>query len=131
MLGELADRRIDEVSGGERQRAVLAMALAQQGDVLLLDEPTAHLDPAQQLGTLALVRELARKRGIAVLAVLHDLNLAAVAGSRVVVLEAGRVLVDAPPVEALTAELVARVFGRALSVERRDGRPVILPAPLR
>jgi len=129
-LAALVDRRIDEISGGERQRAVLAMALAQEGDVLLLDEPTAHLDPAHQLATLALVRELARTRGLAVVAVLHDLNLAAVAATRVLVLDGGSVVVDAAPLSALTPEIVARVFGASLDVERRDGRPIVLPAPL-
>ena len=129
-LAGLADRRIDEISGGERQRAVVAMALAQEGDVLLLDEPTAHLDPAHQLATLALVRELARTRGLAVVAVLHDLNLAAVAGTRVLVLDRGSVVVDAAPLSALTPEVVARVFGGSLDVERRDGRPVVVPARL-
>ena len=129
-LAALVDRRIDEISGGERQRAVLAMALAQEGDVLLLDEPTAHLDPAHQLATLALVRELARTRGLAVVAVLHDLNLAAVAATRVLVLDGGSVVVDAAPLSALTPEIVARVFGASLGVERRDGRPIVLPAPL-
>ena len=126
----LADRTITEISGGERQRAVLAMALAQEGDVLLLDEPTAHLDPAHQLATLALVRRLARTRGLAVVAVLHDLNLAASAATRIVVIEHGRVVVDAPPLDALTPEVVGRVFGAGLEVERRGGRPVVVPGAL-
>src|SRR5205814_1356064 len=75
-LGALAGRRIDRLSGGERQRAVLAMALAQETAVLLLDEPTVHLDPGHQPATLELLRELARRRQLAVGAVLHDLNLA-------------------------------------------------------
>ncbi len=126
-LVSLADRRIDAVSGGERQRAVLAMALAQQGDVLLLDEPTAHLDPAHQLSTLALVRDLARSRGLAVAAVLHDLNLASALASRVVVLAGGEIVADAAPRDALGADLVARVFGPDLRVEARDGRPLVFP----
>jgi len=129
-LGALADRRIDALSGGERQRAVLAMALAQDGDVLLLDEPTAHLDPAHQLATLALVRELARTRGLAVAAVLHDLNLAAAVATRVVVVERGLVVADATPRDALSPDLVARVFGPALRVELRDGRPLVYPGAL-
>lgn len=129
-IDDLADRRIDEISGGERQRAVLAMALAQGGDVLLLDEPTAHLDPAHQLATLALVRDLARARGLAVVAVLHDLNLAAAVATRVVVLDRGQIIADAPPLEALTPLLVARVFGPGLRVELRDGRAIVYPGPL-
>ena len=123
---DLADRRIDRVSGGERQRAVLAMALAQEPRVLLLDEPTAHLDPAHQLATLALVRDLARERRLAVLAILHDANLAALA-DRVAVLVDGRVVRDAAPADALTPDLVADVFGPAWAVMHRDGRPVVVP----
>src|SRR5205807_3297288 len=91
-LGPLASRRIDRLSGGERQRAVLAMALAQEADVLLLDEPTVHLDPAHQVAMLRLVRELACARGLAVAAVLHDLNLAASMATRIAVIADGRVV---------------------------------------
>src|SRR5207302_7399271 len=96
-LGPLASRRIDRLSGGERQRAVLAMALAQESDVLLLDEPTVHLDPGHQIATLAHLSRLARTRGLAILAVLHDLNLASAVASRVVVMDQGRIVRDAPP----------------------------------
>src|SRR5206468_5329170 len=85
-LEALAGRRIDRLSGGERQRAVLAMALAQETAVLLLDEPTVHLDPGHQLATLELLRELARRRQLAVGAVLHDLNLASTFATRIVAL---------------------------------------------
>ena len=123
---DLADRRIDRISGGERQRAVLAMALAQEPDVLLLDEPTAHLDPAHQLATLELVRRLARDRGLAVLAIVHDANLAALA-DRVAVLRDGAIVRDAAPLDALTPDLVASVFGDGWTVTRHDGRPVVIP----
>jgi ABC-type cobalamin/Fe3+-siderophores transport system ATPase subunit len=127
-LGGLAGRRIDRLSGGERQRAVLAMALAQEADVLLLDEPTVHLDPAHQIATLDLVARLARERGLAVLAVLHDLNLASTVASRIVVVTGGRIVRDAAPSEALTPELVARVFGAGLEVVARNGHPLVFPA---
>jgi iron complex transport system ATP-binding protein len=127
-LGPLASRRIDRLSGGERQRAVLAMALAQEADVLLLDEPTVHLDPAHQIATLAQVSRLARDRGLAVLAVLHDLNLASAVASRVVVVDEGRIVRDAPPGEVLTSELVAAIFGSGLEVVARNGRPRVFPA---
>ncbi len=127
-LTALADRGIDEVSGGERQRAVLAMALAQEGDVLLLDEPTVHLDPAHQQATLELIRRLARYRSVAALAVLHDLNLASALADRVVVLHDGRVVAAGPPLEVMTAAHVAAVFGPGLVVGVRDGVPFVLPA---
>jgi ABC-type cobalamin/Fe3+-siderophores transport system ATPase subunit len=127
-LTSLAERRVDEVSGGERQRVVLAMALAQEGDVLLLDEPTVHLDPGHQRATLAFIRHLARERGLAVVAVLHDLNLASALCDRVVVLAEGRVVSDGAPLRVLDASTVRRVFGSGLDVEVRDGIPFVLPA---
>ena len=126
-LGALGDRRLDALSGGERQRVVLAMALAQETDVLLLDEPTAHLDPGHQLDTLRRVAELARSRGVIVIAVLHDLNLATLA-DRVVVMAEGRVVADGAPAVALAADLVGRVFGPGLAVAQVSGRTVIMPA---
>lgn len=126
---DLADRRIDRVSGGERQRAVLAMALAQEAGVLLLDEPTAHLDPTHQRGTLERVATLARVRGLAVVAVLHDLNLAAAFASRVVLLADGAVVREGEVSEVITPELVASVFGPGLRVVAHDGRPFVIPEP--
>ena len=128
-LVDLASRRIDRLSGGERQRAVLAMALAQESDVLLLDEPTVHLDPAHQVAMLRLVRELACARGLAVVAVLHDLNLAASMATRLAVLSDGRVICDAAPQIVINAALIRDVFGPGLAVGRHDGRPVVLPVP--
>lgn len=126
---DLADRRIDRVSGGERQRAVLAMALAQEAGVLLLDEPTAHLDPTHQRATLERVATLARVRGLAVVAVLHDLNLAAAFASRVVLLADGAVIRDGAPGNVITAELVSAVFGPGLRVVAHDERPFVIPEP--
>lgn len=125
-LEALADRRVDAISGGERQRVVLAMALAQETPVLLLDEPTVHLDPAHQLATFGLIRRLATERGLAVLAVVHELNLAAL-GDRVVVLADGRVVRDAAPADALDQRLVDEVFGAGWRVSIHDGRPVVFP----
>jgi iron complex transport system ATP-binding protein len=126
---DLADRRIDRVSGGERQRAVLAMALAQEAGVLLLDEPTAHLDPAHQRGTLERVTTLARLRDLAVVAVLHDLNLAAAFASRIVLLADGVVVREGEPGHVITAEVVAHVFGPGLRVVAHDGRQFVIPEP--
>ena len=126
-LGALADRRVDMLSGGERQRAVLAMALAQEADVLLLDEPTAHLDPAHQLMTLELLQELIARRGLAACAVMHDLNLASVMATRIAVMVEGRILRDGAPADVLRADVVSAVFGDRLAVIAHDGRPAVLP----
>jgi iron complex transport system ATP-binding protein len=125
---DLAERRIDRISGGERQRAVLAMALAQEAEVLLLDEPTAHLDPAHQRAALEHVARLARERGLVVVAVLHDLNLASALASRVVVLDDGIVVRDGDPRDVISPALVREVFGPGLNVITHDGRPFVLPA---
>jgi iron complex transport system ATP-binding protein len=120
---DLAHRYGDELSGGERQRVLVAMALAQEPELLLMDEPTLHLDLAHQVAVLSTIRRLRAQRGLTVLAVLHDLNLAAAFAPRVVVLNDGRAAVDGPPDEVLTPALVQRVFGVAVDEARlEDGR---------
>jgi iron complex transport system ATP-binding protein len=120
---ELAHRYADELSGGERQRVLVAMALAQEPELLLMDEPTLHLDLAHQVAVLATIRRLQAQRGLTVLAVLHDLNLAAAFAPRVLVLDDGRVAADGPPDEVLTPDLVQRVFGVTVDEARlEDGR---------
>jgi iron complex transport system ATP-binding protein len=125
---ELAGRQADELSGGERQRVLVAMALAQEPELLLLDEPTLHLDLAHQVALLGTIRRLRAQRGLAVVAVLHDLNLAAAFAPRVVLLADGRVAADGPADEVLTPALVERVFGVAVS-EATDalGRRHLVP----
>ena len=127
-LVPLGDRRIDTLSGGERQRTVLAMALAQEPRVLLLDEPTVHLDPAHQRSTLDHIRRIARERGLVCVAVLHDLNLVGALCDRVVVLDRGRVVADGIPGEVIRAATIDAVFGPGLVVGERAGVPYVLPA---
>jgi cobalamin transport system ATP-binding protein len=120
---DLAERLAEELSGGERQRLLVAMALAQEPDLLLLDEPTLHLDLAHQVALLTAIRRLRDQRRLTVLAVLHDLNLAAAFAPRVAVLDEGRIVADGPPAEVLTRDLVRRVFGVAVDEARtQDGR---------
>jgi iron complex transport system ATP-binding protein len=107
----LAGRRLSELSGGERQRVWVAMALAQQPQVLLLDEPTTFLDLNHQLELLDLIRYLNREHGLTVVMVLHDLNQAARYARRVVVLKEGEIYADGPPAEVLTPETLRDVFG--------------------
>jgi iron complex transport system ATP-binding protein len=128
----LEDRARDgilSVSGGERQRAILARALVQEAPLVLLDEPTSHLDIAHQLDILTRVRELSRARGVTVVAALHDLNLAARFSDRIVVLSRGRRVADGVPSVVISEELLARVWGVVADLRRdpRSGAPYLLP----
>jgi len=106
----LAERIFNELSGGERQRVMIAMALAQQPSVLLLDEPTSHLDIKYQVETLELVQTLNRERGVTVVAAIHDLNLAARYFPRLLLFQRG-VVADGGPAEVLVPGLLSRVYG--------------------
>lgn len=107
---DLADRFVNTLSGGERQRVFIARALAQQPRVLLLDEPTANLDVRHQLDLMHMITRLSRETGLAVLAAIHDLDLAAHFGDRLILLNQGRVVVDDTPAAVLTPEHLAKVF---------------------
>lgn len=126
---ELADRAVDELSGGQRQRVWIAMALAQQTDLLLLDEPTTFLDASHQIEVLDLLTDLNRTRGTTVVMVLHDLNLAARYADHLVALADGRIHAAGTPQEVLTRETVAAVFGLDSRVieDPVSGRPLMLP----
>ncbi|GAA2751120.1 ABC transporter ATP-binding protein [Amnibacterium kyonggiense] len=125
----LADRAVDELSGGQRQRVWIAMALAQQTDVLLLDEPTTFLDIAHQVEVLDLLTDLNRARGTTVVMVLHDLNLAARYADHLVAVSAGRVHGAGEPSTVLTADAVREVFGLDCRVvpDPVSGAPLVLP----
>ena len=127
---ELAERRVDELSGGERQRVVVARALAQETPVLILDEPTAHLDIGHQASILGLMRALCRDERKAVLAVVHDLTLGAAYCDRLVMLRPGGTVAAEGSAEAvLRPELLEAVYGTATDVfsHPRTGRPVVAP----
>ena len=128
---ELAGRTASELSGGEWQRVLLARALAQDTDVLLLDEPTAHLDLRHQQDVLALARRLAHDQHKAVLAVLHDLNLAAAYCDYLYVLHGGRVAAEGTPTDVLTPALLRDVYGvrAAILPHPLTGRPLVLTLP--
>lgn len=130
-VAEFADRTITTLSGGERQRVLLARALAQQPEVLLLDEPTAHLDLRHQNELLILAGELALGAGKAVLAVLHDLNLAAAHCDKLVLLSDGHIAAQGTPAEVLTGEILLRVYGVRAWVRPHPvtGRPLVLSLP--
>ncbi|WP_369140890.1 ABC transporter ATP-binding protein [Modestobacter versicolor] len=126
---ELADRAVDELSGGQRQRVWIAMALAQQTDLLLLDEPTTFLDVAHQVEVLDLLTDLNRARGTTVVMVLHDLNMAARYADHLVAMADGRVQATGAPEQVLTEECVRAVFGldSRVVVDPISGRPLMLP----
>jgi len=132
-LHGLEHRRLDALSGGERQRVFLARALAQEPRVLLLDEPTTHLDLRHQATILEVVREGVRARGVAALAVLHDLNLAAVACDRLVLLAGGRVAAAGTAREVLRRDTIEGAFAASVYVGTHGAAdvPVVLPLPAR
>jgi iron complex transport system ATP-binding protein len=129
----LADRRAGEMSGGERQRLLLARALAQEPAVLLLDEPTTHLDLPHQLAILDLTLRMVGAGDLAALAVFHDLNLAAEYCDEIALLHEGRILVHGTPREVLAPGWIARVYGVEVAVipHPESGRPVVLLPPAR
>jgi iron complex transport system ATP-binding protein len=130
-IDELAQRRFDELSGGERQKVILAMALAQQPKLLLLDEPIVHLDIAHQMEMLELVRELNMGQGLTVVAAMHDLNLAALYFDRLVLLKEGKVWADGTPEQVLTEAGISEVFAASVRVEVHPltGAPHIVVVP--
>ncbi|HMR30558.1 MAG TPA: ABC transporter ATP-binding protein [Geminicoccaceae bacterium] len=117
-IADLALRGLDELSGGQRQLASLAQSIVREPEVLLLDEPTSALDLRHQMQVMQLVAELARERGIIVVVVLHDIALASRWSRRLVVLAGGELAADGPPEEAVTPEMLARVYGVEARVER-------------
>ncbi|MCD4532821.1 ABC transporter ATP-binding protein [Nocardioides sp. cx-169] len=128
-VADLADRPLEELSGGQRQRAWIAMALAQRTDLLLLDEPTSHLDLAHAVEVLDLVVALRRDAGKTVVLVLHDLSLAARYSDHLVVMDAGRVVATGAPAEVVTETMLSTVFGIDAHVfpDPVAGLPTVVP----
>jgi iron complex transport system ATP-binding protein len=128
-LGDFADRLLGSMSGGERQRAVLARALAQEAPVLLLDEPTSALDIGHQQQALELVAELREHSGLTVVSAMHDLTLAATYTDRLVMLDGGAVVATGPAADVLTAERLGEVFHVCVTVDLDpdDGAVIVVP----
>ncbi len=130
-ITELQRRRFEELSGGERQKVILAMALAQQPRLILLDEPIVHLDISHQLEILELLRNLNAEQSLTVIAAMHDLNLASLYFNRLVLLKEGRVMADGTPAQVLTEAMIQEVFSTLVKVEPHPvaGVPHIIVTP--
>jgi len=128
---QFADRPVNELSGGERQLVVVARALTQQAPILLMDEPTAHLDINHQIALLDLVSGLAHDHERSVIAVIHDLTLASQYCDRIVVLNNGRVVATGTPHEVIHADMIEAVYGAQVEIIEHPvtKRPVVIPVP--
>jgi len=124
------ERLVDTLSGGERQRVWLAMLVAQDAECLLLDEPTSALDIAHQIEVLSLVHRLSSEKGLGVIVVLHDVNLAARFCDEIIALHSGTMIVRGTPEDVMTSQQLARIYGVEMSVipHPQTQRPIALPA---
>jgi iron complex transport system ATP-binding protein len=126
-LEDMAMRMFGELSGGERQKVLIARALAQEPEVLLLDEPTSNLDLRHQLGVLGLLSDVVEKKGILAIMAMHDLNLASRFSQRMIVLRRGEVYAAGEPKSVLTPENIRLVYGVEAIVGNNSGTPHIIP----
>jgi iron complex transport system ATP-binding protein len=126
-LSALKDRPYTEISGGERQLALIARAIAQEPEALLLDEPTVHLDFKNQFMVLGMVRKVARERGIAVVMSLHDPNQAMQFSDRLVLINSGRIISMGRPEDVISPESIRQLYGMETEVIYHEGRKLILP----
>ncbi|MDH7593862.1 MAG: ABC transporter ATP-binding protein [Methanomicrobiales archaeon] len=126
-LEELAFRRTTQISGGERQKVMIARALAQETPILLLDEPTSSLDLRHQMEVMELVQRQAQEKGTGVIVALHDLNLAARYCDRIVMLKGGRIAGTGRPTELFLPEKIRAVYGIEVEIHRIDGVPYLIP----
>ncbi|MHC1588248.1 MAG: ABC transporter ATP-binding protein [Methermicoccaceae archaeon] len=125
-IEHLAMREFNELSGGERQKVVIARALVQEPDVLLLDEPNSNLDIRHQLELMEIIQRLAREGGMAVVVAIHDLNLAARYSDKVVIMKEGRIVGAGCPSQVLTEKTIREVYGVKVEVFNVGGKPHVV-----
>ena len=126
-LEALALRDIDQISGGQMQKVLLARAVCQEANYLLLDEPTSSLDLRHQLEVMEMIGSLVREKGVGAVMAMHDLNLASRFSDKVVMLDRGRVFCEGRPFDVITAENISAVYGVNATVIRNNGYPYVLP----
>lgn len=125
-IEKLAMRDFNELSGGQQQKVIVARALVQEADILLLDEPTSNLDVRQQLETMEIVRSMVAEKGISAIIAIHDLNLAARYADQIVMLKNGKIYDVGEPFSVFTGENIRNVYGVVAEVKEDEGRPYIL-----
>ncbi|MHC1611002.1 MAG: ABC transporter ATP-binding protein [Candidatus Methanospirareceae archaeon] len=126
-IEDLAMRDINELSGGQQQKVFIARALAQEPDLLLLDEPTSNLDIRHQLEVMEIIKSIVREKKISAIMAIHDLNLASRYADRIVMLNGGTIVEAGDPSSVLTPENIREVYGVAAEVKNNNGRPYIVP----
>lgn len=122
-ITDLAMRNFDELSAGQHQKVMIARGLAQDPDILMLDEPTSNLDVYHQMFVMRMLRDISVERGITVLVICHDLNIASRFSDRIIMLSEGRVFADGTPDEVMTEQNIGSVYGVRADVIQVDGRP--------
>ena len=123
----LAMRDFNEISGGQQQKVLIARALAQDAEILLLDEPTSNLDIRHQLEVMEILTKLVKKKGLSVMMAIHDLNLASRYSDRIIMLNGGGIRDTGDPVSVLTAENIQSVYGAEVIVKHEAGKPYVIP----
>ena len=124
---EFALRDFNEISGGQQQKVLIARALAQEADILLLDEPTSNLDIRHQLEAMDIIKKLVKEKGISAIMAIHDLNLGSRYSDRIIMLNSGKIFSAGDPESALTPENIEHIYGVEVKVSNHDGRPYIVP----